>query len=48
MALVEVDGPETKLLYLRNPFRNLPDLSAVSVNYDIRDLIQNADVLFQE
>ena len=48
LALVEVDGPETKLLYLRNPFRNLPDLSAVSVNYDIRDLIQNADVLFQE
>ncbi|HIV08681.1 MAG TPA: DUF3883 domain-containing protein [Candidatus Spyradenecus faecavium] len=48
LALVEVDGPDAKLLYLRNPFRNAPDLSAVSVNYDIRDLIQNAEVLFQE
>lgn len=48
LALVEVDGPDTKLLYLRDPFRNAPDLSAVSVNYDIRDLIQNAEVLFQE
>ena len=48
LALVEVDGSKTKLLYLRDPFRNAPDLSAVSVNYDIRDLIQNAEVLFQE
>lgn len=45
LAIVEVDGQNTNTVYLKKPFRNAPDFTATSVNYDISDLIQSAIVL---
>ena len=45
LAIVEVDGLNTNTFYLKKPFRNAPDFTATSVNYDISDLIQSAVVL---
>lgn len=47
LAIVEVDGPFTHTIYLKRPFRNAPDFTATSVNFDIGDLIQNAEIAFQ-
>lgn len=46
LAIVEVDGAHTHTVYLKRPFRNPPDFTATSVNFDIRDLVQNAEVSF--
>ena len=48
LAIVEVDGAHTHTVYLKRPFRNPPDFTATSVNYDIRDLVQNAQVMYEE
>ena len=47
LAVVEVDGPHTYTVYLKHPFRNAPDFTATSVNYDLAELIRNAEVVFQ-
>lgn len=39
LAIVEVDGANTKTVYIRKPFTNAPDQGACSVNYDIADLL---------
>ena len=39
---VEVDGVQTKTVYLKKPFRERPDFAATSVNYDISDLINTS------
>ena len=39
LAIVEVDGSQTKTIYLRKPFKNAPDQGACSVNYDSADLL---------
>lgn len=39
LAIVEVDGSQTKTIYLRKPFKNAPDQGACSVNYEIADLL---------
>lgn len=44
LAIVEVDGTRTRMIYLRNPFRSPPDLGACSVNYEITDLIRNGQI----
>ena len=44
LAIVEVDGTRTRMIYLRNPFRSPPDLGACSVNYEIADLIRNGQI----
>lgn len=44
LAIVEVDGTRTRMIYLRKPFRSSPDLGACSVNYEIADLIRNGEV----
>lgn len=44
LAIVEVDGTRTRMIYLRNPFRTSPDLGACSVNYEIADLIRNGQI----
>lgn len=48
LAIVEVDGTETHTIYLKQPFKNSPDFTATSVNYDIQDLINNAEILYQK
>ncbi len=48
LAVVEVDGPPTHTVYLKHPFRNAPDFTATSVNYDLMDLIRNAEIVFQK
>lgn len=48
LAIVEVDGDQTKTVYLKKPFKNAPDFTATSVNFDIVDLINNAEIEYQE
>lgn len=48
LAIVEVDGKATHTIYLQQPFKNPPDFTATSINYDIRDLIKESRILFQE
>lgn len=48
LAVVEVDGPTTHTVYLKHPFRNAPDFTATSVNFDLMDLIRNAEIVFQK
>lgn len=48
LAIVEVDGDQTRAVYLKTPFRNAPDFTATSVNYDIVDLVRNAEIVYQE
>lgn len=47
LALVEVDGAKTRTIYLKNPFRVAPDSTATSVNYNIANLIRDAEVVYQ-
>lgn len=47
LAIVEVDGPLTKTVYLKKPFRERPDFAATSVNYVIKDLIDNTEIILQ-
>jgi hypothetical protein len=44
LAIVEVDGNNTKTIYLRRPFTNAPDQGACSVNYEIADLVQIGEI----
>lgn len=48
LAIVEVDGTTTKTVYLKHPFKNAPDFTATSVNFDIQDLIAESEILHQE
>ena len=48
LAIVEVDGDTTHTIYLKNPFKNAPDFTATSINYDIQDLIRESEVLYQK
>jgi len=43
LAIVEVDGDKTHTIYLKHPFKNAPDFTATSINYDIQDLIKNSE-----
>lgn len=43
LALVEVDGNETRTVYLKNPFRERPDFAATSVTFNIAELIDTAE-----
>lgn len=43
LALVEVDGDSTEVRYVTKPFGKEPDFAATSVNYDLKDLLTNAD-----
>ena len=44
LAIVEVDGAQTKTVYIRKPFNRAPDQGACSVNYDIADLLQIGEI----
>lgn len=47
LAIVEVDGSDTKTVYLKNPFRERPDFAATSINYNIAELVSNAEIILQ-
>ncbi|MCK9286310.1 MAG: SNF2-related protein [Sphaerochaetaceae bacterium] len=47
LAIVEVDGGDTKTVYLKKPFRERPDFAATSVNYDIVELVGGSEILLQ-
>lgn len=48
LAIVEVDGAETRTVYLKRPFRSAPDFAVTSSNYNIKDLIQHSEIIYQE
>lgn len=48
LAIVEVDGDKTRTVYLKRPFRNAPDFTATSVNFDIMDLVAQSEVIYQK
>ena len=43
LALVEVDGDNTNLTYLQQPFKERPDFAATSINYDVKKLMENVE-----
>ena len=47
LAIVEVDGTQTKTWYLKQPFSVRPDFAATSVNYSIDELIDGATVVLR-
>lgn len=47
LAIVEVDGDRTQTIYLKEPFRERPDFAATSVNYNISELIDYAEVVYR-
>jgi SNF2 family DNA or RNA helicase len=48
LAIVEVDGQNTRTVYLKKPFRNAPDFTATSINFDIVDLVKNAEIVYEK
>jgi len=48
LAIVEVDGSNTKTVYLKRPFKNAPDYATASVNYDIEELKAGSEIVYQE
>ena len=48
LAIVEVDGDNTHTVYLKHPFKNAPDFTATSINYDIKELIIGSEILYEK
>lgn len=48
LAIVEVDGEKRHTVYLKRPFTNAPDFTATSINYDIQELIAQAEILYEK
>lgn len=47
LAIVEVDGNQKRCTYLQKPFTERPDFAATSVNYSIRELVENSEVILK-
>ncbi|WP_018214272.1 helicase-related protein [Desulfitobacterium hafniense] len=47
LAIVEVDGANTKTVYLKKPFHERPDFAATSVNYSIAKVVNGAEIILQ-
>jgi hypothetical protein len=45
LAIVEVDGEQTRTVYLKKPFRIHPDFAATSVTYGIAELTGGAEMV---
>lgn len=48
LAIVEVDGQETRTIYLKHPVKRSPEYSVASISYYIKDLIAESEILYQE
>ena len=46
LAIVEVDVDQTHTIYLKKPFKNAPDFTATSVNFDIDELRSQAECIY--
>ncbi len=44
LAIVEVDGNQTRATYLKHPFTTAPDIGATSVNYEIAELMHTGSI----
>ncbi len=47
LAIVEVDNTARKTVYLRRPFRERPDFAATSINFDIVELVNRAEIILE-
>ena len=48
LAIVEVDGDKTRTVYLKDPFHKSLEKIVASANYKLMDLIQGAEIAYQE
>ncbi len=50
LAIVEVDGEQTKTVYLKTPFMGMdkPSFAEVNRSFNIQELIRNAEIIYQE
>lgn len=48
LAIVEVDGDQTKTTYLKKPFRNAPDFTAIGVNFNLAELMNSTEILLEK
>lgn len=48
LAIVEIDGSQARTVYLKKPFRNAPDFTSTGVIYDIADLVNHSEIIFQK
>lgn len=48
LAIVEVDNEVTHTIYLKHPFKNAPDFTATSVNFDIQELVAESEILYEK
>ena len=48
LAIVEVDEGRTHTVYLKHPFKNAPDFTATSVNFDLADLKASSEILLEK
>ncbi len=47
LAIVEVDNTDRKTIYLKRPFKEKPDFAATSVNYNIVELVNGAEIILE-
>ena len=47
LAIVEVEGNDTRTVYLKKPFRERPDFAATSVNYNIGELVGVSEIILR-
>jgi hypothetical protein len=47
LAIVEVDGANTRTIYLKKPFSERPDFAATSITYDIVELMNRSEVILK-
>ena len=48
LAIVEIDGKNAKTTYLKKPFKNAPDFTATGVNFDLSELMTNAEIILHK
>lgn len=48
LAVVEVDGSRTRTTYMKRPFVNPPDFSTTSVNFDMKHLLEKAEIILEK
>ncbi|HHU76257.1 MAG TPA: DUF3883 domain-containing protein, partial [Firmicutes bacterium] len=47
LAIVEIDGTNTRTTYLKKPFHKRPDFAATSINYNIVDLVNGSEIVLE-
>jgi hypothetical protein len=47
LAIDEVDGKHTNIVYLKKPFKIQPDFAVTSVTYNIGELVKNAELILE-